>query len=117
MKLSGKTAIITGAAQGIGYAIAQRFLQEGAQVVIADINDEKGEQAATELSKLGDINFVSANVGERLDVHNLIATTVDAFGDVDILVNNAGIAIGGDFLEISEDDFDKVLRVNLKGSF
>ncbi len=117
MKLSGKTAIITGGAQGIGYAIAHRFLQDGAQVVIADINDENGEKAAEELSKLGDIRYVHTDVGERLDVHNLIAATIDAFGDIDILVNNAGIVIGGEFLEITEEDFDKVLRVNLKGTF
>lgn len=117
MRLSGKTAIITGAAQGIGYAIARRFLREGAQVVISDINDEKGELAAEELSSLGDVRYVSADVGERLDVHNLVAASMDAFGDIDILVNNAGIVIGGDFLEIDEADFDKVMRVNLKGSF
>ena len=117
MRLSGKTAIITGAAQGIGYAIAKRYLREGAQVVIADINDEKGEEAAKTLSDHGDIHYVSADVGERLDVHNLIAASKDAFGDIDILVNNAGIVIGGNFLEIHEDDFDKVMRVNLKGSF
>lgn len=117
MRLSGKTAVITGAAQGIGYAIAHRFLSEGAQVVIADINDEKGEAAAKELAALGDVHYVSADVGERLDVHNLIAATIDTFGDIDILVNNAGIVIGGDFLTISEDDFDKVMRVNLKGAF
>ncbi|MEP0941272.1 MAG: SDR family oxidoreductase [Rhizobiaceae bacterium] len=117
MRFSGKTAIVTGAAQGIGYAVAHRLLSEGAQVVIADIDDEKGEQAADELSKLGDITYFSADVGERLDVHNLIAETADTYGDVDILINNAGIVVGGDFLDISEEDFDKVMRVNLKGPF
>jgi len=117
MKLSGKTAIITGAAQGIGYAISRRFLREGAQVVMADINEEKGAEAARELSALGDVIHVTCDVGERLDVHNLIAATLDRFDDIDILVNNAGIVIGGDFLEIEEADFDAVMRVNLKGSF
>ncbi|MEP1207588.1 MAG: SDR family oxidoreductase [Rhizobiaceae bacterium] len=117
MRFSGKTAIVTGAAQGIGYAIAHRFLSEGAQVVIADIDDEKGEEVEEELSKLGNITYISADVGERLDVHNLVAASVDAYGDIDILVNNAGIVIGGDFLEISEKDFDEVMRVNLKGAF
>ena len=97
MKLSGKTAIITGGAKGIGYAIAHRFLQEGAQVIIADVDDDTSELAATELSKLGNIQFVHTDVGERLDVHNLIAATIDVFGDIDILVNNAGIVIGGEF--------------------
>lgn len=117
MRFSGKTAIVTGAAQGIGYAIAHRFLSEGAQVVIADIDDEKGDAAAEELAKLGDITYVSADVGERLDVHNLIAETTDTYGDIDILVNNAGIVLGGDFLDISEDQFEQVMRVNLKGPF
>lgn len=117
MRFSGKTAIVTGAAQGIGYAIAHRFLSEGAQVVIADIDDEKGEVAAEELGKLGDITYVSADVGERLDVHNLIAETADTYGDIDILVNNAGIVLGGDFLDITEADFEQVMRVNLKGPF
>ena len=117
MRFSGKTAVVTGGAQGIGYAIAHRFLSEGAQVVIADIDDEKGEAVEQELSKLGNVIYVSADVGERLDVHNLVAATVDTYGDIDILVNNAGIVIGGDFLEISEEDFDAVMRVNLKGTF
>ncbi len=117
MKLSGKTAIITGAAQGIGYAIARRFLNDGARVVIADIHDEKGEAAVDELNALGEVRYVHADVGERLDVHNLVAATIDSFGEIDILVNNAGIVIGSDFLDVSEKDFDQVLRVNLKGSF
>ena len=117
MRFSGKTAIVTGAAQGIGYAIAHRFLSEGARVVIADIDDEKGMSVAEELSKLGDVSYISADVGERLDVHNLVATTTNTYGDIDILVNNAGIVLGGDFLEISEEDFDRVLQVNLKGTF
>lgn len=117
MRLSGKTAIVTGAAQGIGYAIARRFVREGAQVILSDINDEKGELATEELSELGDVRYVTADVSEKLDVHNLMAATMDAFGDIDILVNNAGIVIGGDFLEITEEEFDTVMRVNLKGTF
>jgi len=117
MKLSGKTAIITGAAQGIGYAIAHRFLSDGARVIIADINDEKGEIAQKELSKLGEVQYVNCDVGERLDVHNLVAAAIDSFDDIDVLVNNAGIVVGGDFLEITEEEFDRVLRVNLKGTF
>ena len=117
MRLSGKTAIITGAAQGIGYAIAHRYVSDGARVIIADINDEKGEIAQEELSKLGEVLYVSCDVGERLDVHNLVAAAIDRFGEIDVLVNNAGIVVGGDFLEISEEDFDKVMRVNLKGAF
>jgi NAD(P)-dependent dehydrogenase (short-subunit alcohol dehydrogenase family) len=117
MALDGKTAIVTGAAGGIGYAIAERFLREGARVMFADIDVEKGERAEADLQKLGDARFVKADVSKRLDVHNMVAATIDAFGDIDVLVNNAGIVHGAEFLEISEEDFDRVLAVNLKGSF
>jgi len=117
MNLENKTAIITGGARGIGFAIAQRYLREGARVVICDMDDSAGEAAAKELGELGKVRYVHADVGERLDVHNLLATTNDAFGDIDILVNNAGILVAADFLEIKEEDFDRVMRTNLKGSF
>ena len=117
MQLSGKSAIITGAAQGIGYAIAKRFLTDGARVVVSDINDDIGQKSVEELSAFGDVRYIHADVGNRLDVSNLIASTMDDFGEIDILVNNAGIVIGGDFLDISEEDFDNVIRVNLKGTF
>ncbi|MVA96376.1 glucose 1-dehydrogenase [Nitratireductor sp. CAU 1489] len=117
MPLDGKIAIVTGAAGGIGYAIAERFLREKAKVVIADIDPEKGEKAEKDLSPLGGVRFVKSDVGKRLDVHNLVAAAIDGFGDIDILINNAGIAHGADFLDLSEEDFDRVLDVNLKGSF
>lgn len=117
MSLKSKVAIVTGAARGIGYAIARRFVEDGAKVVLSDVDDERGEAAAEELKSLGEATYVHCDVGERLDVRNLIAATLDAYGDIDILVNNAGIVAGGDFLEIKEKDFDRVLKVNLKGAF
>jgi glucose 1-dehydrogenase len=117
MALDGKTAIVTGGGGGIGFAIAQRFLRDGARVMIADIDQEKGAKAGRDLAKLGEVQFVKADIGKRLDIHNLVAATIDAFGDIDILVNNAAIVHGADFLDLREDDFDRVLRVNLKGSF
>jgi glucose 1-dehydrogenase len=117
MALDGKTAIVTGAASGIGFAIAQRFLHDGAKVVIADLDQARGERAERELDGLGEIQFFKADVGKRLDIHNLVAAAIDAFGDVDILVNNAGIVHSADFLDLTEEDFDRVLRVNLKGAF
>jgi glucose 1-dehydrogenase len=117
MALTGKSAIVTGAAGGIGYAIAERFLREGARVVIADIDLEKGEQAEKDLGKLGEVQFIKADVSRKLDVHNLVAATVDAFGDVDVLVNNAGVVHGADFLDLKEEDFDRVMAINLKGAF
>ena len=117
MALDGKIAIVTGGAQGIGYAIVKRFLHDGAKVAIADIEKSKGKQAVDELSSLGDVHFISTDVGNRLDVHNLVASVIDQYGDIDILVNNAGISHGEDFLDIAEEDFDRVMRVNLKGGF
>ena len=117
MALDGKTAIVTGGAGGIGYAIAERFLRDGARVVVADIDAEKGRQAEEDLGRLGQAQFVKADVGKKLDVHNLIAAAVDAYGDIDILVNNAGVVHAADFLDLKEEDFDRVLRINLKGAF
>ena len=111
MALDGKCAIVTGAASGIGYAIAERFLREGAKVMFADIDVAKGERAEADLKKLGDARFVKADVSRRLDAHNLVAAAVDAFGDIDILVNNAGIVHGADFLDLKEEDFDRVIGV------
>lgn len=117
LSLTNKVAIVTGASRGIGLAIARRFLSDGARVVIADIDDEAGEAAAEELKPLGDVLYVNCNVAEALDVRNLVAETLNAFGDIDILVNNAGIVAGTDFLNLEEADFDRVIQVNLKGSF
>ncbi|WP_163265145.1 SDR family NAD(P)-dependent oxidoreductase [Chelativorans alearense] len=117
MALDGKTAIVTGAAGGIGYAIAERFLREGVRVVIADVDAEKGAKAIKDLEKLGEVDFVKTDVGKSLDVHNLVASTIDSLGDIDILVNNAGVVHGADFLDLKEEDFDRVLRINLKGAF
>jgi glucose 1-dehydrogenase len=115
--LENKAAIVTGGARGIGYAIARRFLEEGARVVIADIDEDAGSRAVQDLGAFGAVRFVECDVGERLDVHNLLAATVDAFGSVDALVNNAGILASGEFLDLEEADFDRVLRTNLKGAF
>jgi len=115
--MDGKVAIVTGGARGIGYAIARRFLRDGARVVIADIDEKSGETASAELSELGEVRFIAADVSERLDVRNLIAATLDGFGDIDVLVNNAGVAHAADFLDLREADFERVLAVNLKGAF
>lgn len=117
MALDGKTAIVTGGAGGIGFAIAQRFMRDGARVVIADNDAERGEAAEADLLKLGEARFIRADVSRKLDVHNLVAATIDAYGDIDILVNNAGIVHAADFLDLKEEDFDRVLSINLKGSF
>lgn len=118
MALNDKVAIVTGAARGIGLACAQRLAEDGASVALADVSESAGEEAAAGLREAGhQAIFVHCDVTERLDVRNLVTATVEAFGAVDVLVNNAGIVHTADFLEITEEDFDRVLRVNLKGAF
>jgi glucose 1-dehydrogenase len=114
MRLKDKVAIVTGGARGIGLAIAKRYVAEGARVTIADVDTAAGAAAASALSNAC---FVATDVGDARAADNVVAETCRAFGDLDIVVNNAGIIHGADFLELKESDFDRVLRVNLKGAF
>jgi glucose 1-dehydrogenase len=113
MKLKNKVAIITGAAQGIGLACAGRFIAEGAKVIITDVLDDAG---SAEAKRMG-ATYLHCDVSKSGDVKTVITAVVKQFGGIDILMNNAGISISGDFLEISEADYDKVIDINLKGSF
>jgi glucose 1-dehydrogenase len=113
LKLKSRIAIITGAARGIGLACAERFVAEGAHVVIADVLDEIG---MAEAKRLG-ATYMHCDVSKSSNVTAVVAAVVKQHGTVDILLNNAAISISGDFLEISEADYDKVLDINLKGSF
>ena len=114
MKLSNRVAIVTGATQGIGLACAQRLLQEGASVMLVDIKSE-GAAAAAALGQQA--RFFSADVSQKADVDALLAATLAAFGRVDILINNAGVTHAADFLDVCEEDFDRVMRINLKSMF
>jgi NAD(P)-dependent dehydrogenase (short-subunit alcohol dehydrogenase family) len=116
MQLENKVAIVTGGAHGIGFAVARRYAAEGAKVVIADVDSVAGEAAARALDS-GRGQFVAADVGDRHDAGNVVEAACRQFGGLDILVNNAGIVHGADFLDLEEADFDRVLRVNLKGAF
>ncbi len=111
--LAGRVCIVTGGAQGIGEACIRRFARENAKVVIADIDDARGTALAAEVGGL----FVHCDVGDKAQVDALVAQTMAAHGRIDVLVNNAGIFKAADFLDVSEADFDAVLRINLKGSF
>lgn len=111
--LHGKIVLITGASQGIGAACAQRFAREGARVVLADVNDAAGQVLALALKG----KYVHCDVGSKAQIDALIAQTISLHGRIDVLVNNAGIFKAAPFLEVSEEDFDAVIRVNLKGSF
>ncbi|MDO5626154.1 MAG: SDR family oxidoreductase [Pseudomonadota bacterium] len=111
--LQGRVAIITGGSQGIGQACARRFAQEGAHVVLADVADAPGQALAAELQA----TYVHCDVGDKAQVDALVAHTMQIHGRIDVLVNNAGIFKADDFLDVTEQDFDAVLRVNLKGAF
>ncbi|WP_285395278.1 3-oxoacyl-ACP reductase FabG [Lysinibacillus sp. fls2-241-R2A-57] len=115
MRLNNKVAIITGAANGIGYAAAERFIEEGAFVVIADFDEEAGVLATRQLGDQA--LFVQVNVADRESVKKLVATVIEHAGRVDILVNNAGITRDAMLTKMTEDQFQQVLDVNLTGVF
>lgn len=117
MKLSGKVAAITGAARGIGKACAKRMLDDGVKVVICDVDAEALDATAAELGRPDALRTVVGNVAKRADVDQLVAIAAKEFGRLDIMVNNAGVARNQDILDISEQDFDDVIAINLKGAF
>ena len=118
MRLEGKIAVVTGAARGIGAACARRFAAEGAAVVIADILEEQGEATAQAIrDDGGSADFIPCDTGDAVQARALIERTVSRQGRIDVLVNNAGIFTIADFLDVTEEDFDRVLRTNLKGYF
>ncbi len=118
MELDGKSAIVTGAARGIGAACAEALVHKGAAVVLSDVDATAGKATATRLAGDGlDARFVACDVGDKRQVDALVATAVEAHGRLDICVANAGIVHAADFLDLKEEDFDRVIRVNLKGAF
>ena len=135
MKLKDKIAVITGGSRGIGKAIAQRFLEEGATVIITATHEDQLLQTAEELSKLGKIEGVRMDVSQFGEVQETLQKIIEKYGRVDILVNNAGIpsgvrgsgaafrqyhvtsTSGAQLVDMSEERFDQVIEVNLKGAF
>ncbi len=118
MELVGKLALVTGAAQGIGKAVALLLARHGADVVVSDVNLEKAEETSREVQSLGrSAMAVKVDVSRPEDVEKMVQAVLDRFGKIDILVNNAGIARDKLILRLTEDDWDAVLDVNLKGTF
>ena len=118
MRLNNKTAIVTGARRGMGRSIALAMAREGANVVVSDINQEDCQKVVDEIEKLGRKGLaLKCDVSSSNDVENMVKRTVAEFGRVDILVNNAGILDFKPFLELTDEDWDRTLNVNLKGQF
>ncbi|MCF8474979.1 MAG: 3-oxoacyl-ACP reductase FabG [Emcibacter sp.] len=117
-RVQDKVAIVTGAGQGIGAAIARRLAHEGAKIVLVDIKSEFLSDIVQELTQLGaETLSIAADISKKTQVVDMVAKAKDHFGTIDILVNNAGIIRDGYLAKMSEDDWDKVMDVNLKGPF
>src|SRR5882724_1519240 len=115
-RLDGKVAAITGGASGIGEATARLFVEEGARVAIADMDAERGRMVADEIITAGgEVMFVEAHMEREADAINFIRRTVEQYGRLDILVNNAGMRLYQTVVEASEESWDAILGVNLKG--
>ena len=115
--LEGRTAVITGAAQGLGFAIAEAFVAEGANVVLGDLNEEAVQEAAQKLGVGDRAVGVACNVVNLAEVENLVKTAVDTYGSLDVMVNNAGITRDATMRKMTEEQFDQVIAVHLRGTW
>lgn len=115
MRLENKVAIITGGAGGIGLAAVKRFLEEGAKVAIVDYDKQQGEKIEAELGE--NVAFFAIDVSKLADVKEMVEQVVDRFGKIDILINNAGITRDATLVKMSEEDFEKVIQINLNGVY
>ena len=118
MELKDRVALVTGGAQGIGKAVALLLAKNGADIAVSDVNLQKAEETAGEIQSLGrKAMAVKADVSSSEDVERMVQAIMERFGRIDILVNNAGIARDKLILRMTEEDWDAVLNVNLKGTF
>jgi 3-oxoacyl-[acyl-carrier protein] reductase len=115
--LDGRTAVVTGGAQGIGFAIAERYVAEGARVVLGDLDLDATEAAVDRLGGADVARAVRCDVTSADDVEALVAAAVSEFGGLDVMVNNAGITRDATMRKMTEDQFDQVIAVHLKGSW
>lgn len=117
MKLNGKVAFITGGANGIGKVTAKKFLDDGAKVVITDVNEEAGKAALNDFNAGNRALFFQGNVTDETQINEIIEKIAEEYGSIDILVNNAGITIDGLLTKMDQSSWEKVLSVNLTGVF
>jgi len=119
MLLSNKIAIVTGGAQGIGRAIAQLFCEEGASVLIGDINVDEAKETANDITDKTGKKCIAlkVDISRKEDIDRMVSLTIKEFSRIDILVNNAGIVLRKLILDMSEDEWNRVMDVNLKGTF
>jgi len=118
-KLKDKVAVVTGGAQGIGKAICERLADEGAKIVVVDVQEEGAKKAAEEIAavKCVETSFMKVDVSSALETDEMIKKIVEKFGKIDILINNAGITRDNLLIRMSEDEWDKVIDINLKSVF
>ncbi len=117
MRLENKVAIITGAGSGIGKETALLFAKEGAKVVVAEMNEKAGKETVEEINKNGEGFFVKLDVSNREQAKQMVKTTLEKYGKIDVLINNAGIVQDAFLSKMTEEQWDKVINVNLKGVF
>ncbi|UCE92484.1 MAG: glucose 1-dehydrogenase [Methanobacteriota archaeon] len=117
MQLKGKVALITGGTEGMGRATAEAFLRAGAKVMVSGRSSDKGDVAVKALAELGEISFVKGDVSVADEAERMVEATVERFGRIDILFNNAGVYLERSADETTEEEWDRVLDVNLKGTF
>ena len=118
MRFKDKVAIVTGATKGIGEATAKAFAREGAKVVACGRSTDLGEKVVSDIkAEGGDAIFVRCDVSKKADVDAMVQATVDHYGRIDIVVNNAGVNHSAEFFDITEEDWDWVMSVDLKGTF
>ena len=117
-RLKDKVALITGSGMGLGQAMALLFSREGAKIVVTDINTEAGEETVDAIrNEGGDAIFVRADVSKGDDAERMVRAAVDTYGRIDVLVNNAGVQVEKSVPDTTEEEWDYVLGVNLKGTF